>query len=57
MNQAIKKRFYLINNIEEILEHLAYYKAWSPKIRGKTGTVIWRNGEKEKYTKLYETSN
>jgi hypothetical protein len=55
MNQKINKRFYLVNNLDNILDLLTYYKLWAWCIRDKEGLVLWSHGEQERYLDLNET--
>jgi hypothetical protein len=56
MNQKINKRYYLVKNLDSILDLLAYYKQHASFIRDKDSVVLWKHGEQERYIKLNETS-
>jgi hypothetical protein len=56
MIPKIAKRYYLVQNIDSILELLAYYKQWAEIIRDRESIVMWKHGEQERYVKLDENS-
>lgn len=47
MNTIIQKRIFLINNIDWVLDLLAYHKAWADKIRESKSVVLWTWDESE----------
>lgn len=52
----IKKRQQLIDEMENILFLLSYYKEWGRKIASNKSVTLWKRGEEERYCKIDEVA-
>ena len=53
-NLKIKKRLFLINNLEQTLDLLAYYKTHYAMIRDRDSLVLWKLDDLEGGVNLNE---
>lgn len=56
LNNTVKKRYYLVKNMEWLLELLSYHRAWGNKIRNNPSNVLWKAGQKESGASVRVTS-
>lgn len=56
MSSIIQKRKYLLDNMDWLLDLLAYYRAWSPKMQTSKSAQLWTKGQKESECKVNEVT-